>query len=358
MKRNLSVQNAAKNVNFYQEYEEGVRIKDLFVEERHCRILFPRGVQVEFIAQQECLKQCLEEDSCQSANFKFKNRWTGTCHLNIETKYDACSYYICGDDASKQWHYFEKAREYFVIFSKNTGQLLFASDQRRLHTSIVRTDGAFWFWSGNTIRSKKYPDYVLTVGKSGVNDKVFEISLGVYKRSPSQKWTYEKNFIKSLSSSESKLLLSVTGTNKIFAAPENVMFSQRWSLSFRTNYFILTNRGSGNVLTTHNDGTGRIALSEYHGEDNQLWFWDDNNLRSKKFPSKVLQIENMKTGEVTISNFNPNEYNQLWEASTEGDTINLISSSQSSLATLCEDTFSRKKDGNVILCQNEDGKND
>ena len=358
MKRNLSVQNAAKNVNFYQEYEEGVRIQDLFIEERHCRILFPRGVQVEFIAQQECLKQCLEEDSCESVNFKLKNRGTGICHLNIETKYDACSYYICGDDASKQWHYFEKAREYFVIFSKNTGQLLFASDQRRLHTSLVSSDGAFWFWSGNTIRSKKYPDYVLTVGKSGVNDKVFEISLGVYKRSPSQKWTYEKNFIKSLSSSESKLLLSVTGTNKIFAAPENVMFSQRWSLSLRRNYFILTNRGSGNVLTTHNDGTGRIVLSEYHGEDNQLWFWDDNNLRSKKFPSKVLQIENMKTGEVTISNFNPNKYNQLWEASTEGDTINLISSSQSSLATLCEDSFSRKKDGNVIICQNEDGKND
>ena len=354
----MSAQNTGRNVNFYQEYEEGVPVEGLFVEERHCRILFPRGVQFEFVARQECLKQCLEEDSCESVNFKLKNRDTGICHLNIETKYDASSYYICNNDASKQWHYFEKAREYFVIFSKSTGQLLSASDQSRLHTSFVSTDGAFWFWSGNTIRSKKYPDYVLTVGKFDVNGKVFEISLEVYKRSPSQKWSYEKNFIKSLSSSESKLLLSVTGTNKISAAPKNVILSQCWSLSLRRNYFILTNRGSGNVLTIQNDSTGRIVLSEYHGEDNQLWFWDDSNLRSKKFPSKVLQIDNMKSGEVTLSNFNPDKPNQLWEASTERDTINLISSSQSSLATLCEDNSSRKRDGNAILCQNEDGKND
>ena len=111
-------------------------------------------------------------------------------------------------------------------------------------------------------------------------------------------------------------------------------------------------------MTTHNDNTGWVVLLEYYGEDNQLWFWDDNDLRSKKFPSKVLQIENMKNGEVTLSNFNPNKPNQMWEASTEGDTISLISSSQSTLGTLCGDNFSRKKDGNVILCRNKDGKND
>ena len=36
MKRNLSAQNTAINVIFYQEYGEGVPTEGLFVEERHC----------------------------------------------------------------------------------------------------------------------------------------------------------------------------------------------------------------------------------------------------------------------------------------------------------------------------------
>ena len=60
-------------------------------------------------------------------------------------------------------------------------------------------------------------------------------------------------------------------------------------------------------------------MMSYHGCDNQLWFQEDDNIRSKKFPDKVLEIDmnEYKTnnfGKVYLNSFHGgNNQRQKWE---------------------------------------------
>ena len=43
-----------------------------------------------------------------------------------------------------------------------------------------------------------------------------------------------------------------------------------------------------------------VDMEEHDEADNQLWFWDENLLRNKKYPGKILQIDYESYGEDII----------------------------------------------------------
>ena len=85
-------------------------------------------------------------------------------------------------------------------------------------------------------------------------------------------------------------------------------------------YFLIFGDHSGRVLDASLSDVGEVILWEKHGDDNQLWFWDDQDrdvLRNKKFPNKVLDFhwwdyQEDNWGKVYLNDFN-NGWNQKWE---------------------------------------------
>ena len=342
-----------------KDYEEGQTVESLFLGKRHCRILFAVGTQFDDISRQYCLELCSEQTSCQSILFKENKLDTGICHLSTETRYDVPpSLFTCNDKESKSWHYCEKLPDYFLIFNKETGKILNAKDENQVEMSLTEDEKSFWFWSRSTIRSKKYPDKVLTVNDPTAGNTDRDISLGTYKGRDTQKWTNSDYKVKSISGGSSDLFLSVNAQNKIIAASVSSDYLQHWSLSLKPSYFIITSRGSGTALTADDKNNVRIMMWEYHGEDNQLWFWDDENIRSKKFPDKVLQAGNCQGAQATLAKYANNNKLQSWAADSQDDTIKVISSIQNYFPKLCVDNFSTDNNTKVIRCRNNRYPND
>ena len=342
-----------------KDYEEGQTVESLFLGKRHCRILFAVGTQFDDISRQYCLELCSEQTSCQSILFKENKLDTGICHLSTETRYDVPpSLFTCNDKESKSWHYCEKLPDYFLIFNKETGKILNAKDENQVEMSLTEDEKSFWFWSRSTIRSKKYPDKVLTVNDPTAGNTDRDISLGTYKGRDTQKWTNSDYKVKSISGGSIDLFLSVNAQNKIIAASVSSDYLQHWSLSLKPSYFIITSRGSGTALTADDKNNGRIMMWEYHGEDNQLWFWDDENIRSKKFPDKVLQAGNCQGAQATLAKYANNNKLQSWAADSQDDTIKVISSIQNYFPKLCVDNFSTDNNTKVIRCRNNRYPND
>ena len=54
------------------------------------------------------------------------------------------------------------------------------------------------------------------------------------------------------------------------------------------DYFTISSKLTSKVVDAPNAYT--IYMHDYHGGDNQLWFWDGQSIRSKKYPSKVFDL--------------------------------------------------------------------
>ena len=318
------------------DYESGVTVESLFVEESNCRLLFSLGVQLEDYPEQKCLQQCLDQDSCLSLSFKHddgsnsKSRSSnehntdsgtsgdsgiqrsrdvrgGTCKLNTEAKYEAGLFYKCNEAVSDGWEYYEKVMDYFQIFNKESGQVLTVKDQTDIEMSSGSGNKTLWFWAGVNIRPKLYPDKLLTVEVvKNLQERTVVLKGNLAKLS--QKWSYEDNFLKSYLKTTAPLLLSVRKQGKVAAETSDSRFSQHWSLSLERTYFLITNRGTGTVLNVDSENNGIVNLWSYHGEDNQLFFWDDYVIRSKQFPDKVLQLGSTEGEEASIQNYVHNRY--------------------------------------------------
>ena len=348
-----------RDISPAKDYEDGQTVESLFHGKRHCRILFAVGTQFDDISRQYCLKLCSEQTSCQSILFKEDKLDIGKCHLNTETRYDVpSSLFTCNDKESKFWHYCEKLPDYFLIFNKETGKIITAKDENQVEMSLTEDEESFWFWSRSTIRSKKYPDKVLTVNAPAAGNTDKDISLGTYKGRDTQKWANSDYKVKSASGGSTDLLLSVNAQNKIIAASVSTDYLQHWSLSLKPSYFIITSRGSGTALTADDKNNGRIMMWEYHGEDNQLWFWDDENIRSKKFPDKVLQAGNCQGAQATLAIYANNNKLQRWTADSQDDTIKTLSPIHNYFPKLCVDNFSTDNNTKVIRCRNNRYPND
>ena len=354
-----------QDINPDEEYEGEQTVESLFGEELHCRILFPRGVELPDISKEECMKQCLEEDSCQSVTYKANNPNTGQCNLNIETKYDVGQYFKCNDDLSTSWNYYERIRDFFLIFNKASGRVLKARDETTVELAEKNEDECYWFWAGAKIHSKKYPERVLTASKIDQITNKGSVTLSSFNANLLQEWSYEENLIKAISDDDQVTAeLNVDVGNKVIISAPKHAPSQYWSLSLARNYFLITSRGSGNVLDAHAADNGQVIMWEYHGGDNQLWFWDDDNIRSKKFPDKVLQVDRgeggFDYGSANLATFVAGNYLQKWTAPEDQDLIEGVRRPRRRdiPPILCAETFSTTNGTRVIGCQVNGQRND
>ena len=307
----LNASDAISEIKHIHKHNIDNNILDFFSMQLKCSIVMPLGASLHPISKLDCLQVCLDEDSCQSAGYTNDN--SSECHLNTEVGNDVGpSFFTCRDNESTRWDYFEKKRQinYFMISSKLKGEVLQATSSSTVALKHYNgDDDQFWFWRGDSIVSKEFPDRVLTMGHGRV---FLSRSTDGSKR---QMWNFEEG---SLMSQHSNLSMSVSmGSSAITTSQYTSSKDQKWSLSLDRYYFIITNRQSGKVLDASPNRPGRVHMWSYHGKDNQLWFWDDDCIRSKIYPSKVLDLHikdysRDKWGKVYLHPYNGGD-NQRWE---------------------------------------------
>jgi hypothetical protein len=168
-------------------------------------------------------------------------------------------------------------------------------------------DSQLWFWDGDSIRSKINPDKVLSTCDQ--DDSHTMSCVRQFDAKDSQRWSFVNGTF--LSNDQSQIQ---TGEHL------ETVGGRLWSLNtHRRVYFTITSRVSAKVLTA-TDGVSLVTWP-FHGGDNQLWFWDDDLIRSKQYPDKVLDLhiadfENEGWGKVYLSMFN-NGSNQQWKLENE-----------------------------------------
>ena len=281
---------------------DDINASEFFKIHLKCSIVMPVGVSLQPISKLGCLQLCLNQDSCQSAGYTNDNSME--CQLNTEVADEVGpSFFSCGKKESNRWDYFEKKKHitYFIISSKSEGKVIQATSDSSVEMRDYNGDeNQFWFWKDKFIASKRYPDRRLTVSRYGTV---------LLKRSADdsegQIWTFENDH-----------LTTQNGQLTIDA-------NQKWTLSLDRFYFIITSRQSGKVLDASLDNPGVVHMWSYNGGDNQYWFWDDDCIRSKKFPDKVLDLHKAdylkdNWGKVYLHPYHGGTH-QRWE--TKGNSI-------------------------------------
>ena len=85
-----------------------------------------------------------------------------------------------------------------------------------------------------------------------------------------------------------------------------------------SEYFAIISLTSGRALRAPNHNIhSEVILLPFDEGDNQFWFWDGSNLRSKKHPNKVLDFDFYKwkkygQGIVQLYDYS-NKANQRWK---------------------------------------------
>ena len=97
-----------------------------------------------------------------------------------------------------------------------------------------------------------------------------------------------------------------------------------WSIEDpKRQYFTISSRHTSKVLDAAD--SSKIHMYDYHGKDNQVWFFDENSIRSKKYPDKVIDLHmsdyknsNDGWGKIYLNDYHGGE-NQRWKIG--GDKI-------------------------------------
>ena len=310
--------------------ETGINnIYKYFKVSRNCAISRPLGVLLNPISKDDCLQLCLEEEGCKSVGYMKDN--LQTCHMNSENRKDVGKFFYCGKVDTASWDYYEKIKpiDYFLISSKMTAKVLAV---RPDYSVVLKTytgdDNQLWYWDNGAIRSKKHRHEFLQLHVSDYERSGWgKVYISSRRSGNNFLWNFENN---QLTSQYKNLKLDVKYSHTYDGAlvgvyPGTGYMNQKWSLSLDRFYFIITSRHSGKVLDASLDesSTGKVILWSYHGKDNQLWFWDDDNIRCKQFPEKVLDLhmanyEANNWGKVYLHPYNTGN-NQRWKA--EDDQI-------------------------------------
>ena len=310
--------------------ETGINnIYKYFKVSRNCAISRPLGVLLNPISKDDCLQLCLEEEGCKSVGYMKDN--SQTCHMNSENRKDVGKFFSCGKVDTASWDYYEKIKaiDYFLISSKMTAKVLAV---RPDYSVVLKTytgdDNQLWYWDNGAIRSKKHRHAFLQLHVSDYERSGWgKVYISSRRSGNNFLWNFENN---QLTSQYKNLKLDVKYSHTYDGAlvgvyPGTGYMNQKWSLSLDRFYFIITSRHSGKVLDASLDesSTGKVILWSYHGKDNQLWFWDDDNIRCKQFPEKVLDLhmanyEANNWGNVYLHPYNTGN-NQRWKA--EDDQI-------------------------------------
>ena len=313
-----------------EKRETGINnIYKYFKVSRNCAISRPLGVLLNPISKDDCLQLCLEEEGCKSVGYMKDN--SQTCHMNSENRKDVGKFFYCGKVDTASWDYYEKIKpiDYFLISSKMTAKVLAV---RPDYSVVLKTytgdDNQLWYWDNGAIRSKKHRHAFLQLHVSAYERSGWgKVYISSRRSGNNFLWNFENN---QLTSQYKNLKLDVKYSHTYDGAlvgvyPGTEYMNQKWSLSLDRFYFIITSRHSGKVLDASLDesSTGKVILWSYHGKDNQLWFWDDDNIRCKQFPEKVLNLhmanyEANNWGKVYLHPYNTGN-NQRWKA--EDDQI-------------------------------------
>ena len=91
------------------------------------------------------------------------------------------------------------------------------------------------------------------------------------------------------------------------------------------SYFAIRSQLSSKTLDVDTGDPNKIQMWDYHGGDNQLWYWDPNGvaIRSKKYPNKVIDLHmddfnKHGWGKIYLHEWNGGK-NQKWRL--EGDRL-------------------------------------
>jgi hypothetical protein len=163
-------------------------------------------------------------------------------------------------------------RVFFHIVSKHNAKVLSADSSST--TALVaynRNDNQLWFWDGESIRSKQYPSRVITARRN-------RILLQEWRYSDEQRLKYKDNRIYTIT--ESTYLVG-DGSG---------LTNSWWTLATEPRqYFVIKSIVDAKVLNL-NPPAG-LSIEQKTGADNQLWFWDENLIRSKQTPERVITFD-------------------------------------------------------------------
>lgn len=214
------------------------------------------------------------------------------------------------------------SRQYFFILNKESGKVMDAVSPASIELwHYTNSDQQLWFWDGEVIRNKKYANKVIDLHMSDYNKYRWgKIFLHPFNDGQSQRWDFENNY---LSSEFKHLSVEVKDGSQADGSQiggRNGKY-QKWSLQPEHDFFTLSSRMHAKVLDAPSDN--KVLMWSFHGLDHQLWFMDENSVRSKKYPDKVLHLhtENYKNrgfGNVILHPFHGGP-NQRWKL--EGDNI-------------------------------------
>lgn len=189
-------------------------------------------------------------------------------------------------------------------------------------------DNQLWFWDNNTIHSKKYPDKVLEIDQDQN-----EIKLAKFIGGSNQMWKKDddgsfiseyEDFSFDIQANDNGIIENGAKLKGKFI-PDNQR--DKWSeyskeqkeSSIDRKYFTFSTANQTKVLHASNET--ELVMWDYHGGENQLWFWDDDVIRSKMYPDKVLELKESVLFEDEWGNVQLNSYSgkdtQRW--TQEGD---------------------------------------
>ena len=144
-----------------------------------------------------------------------------------------------------------------------------------------------------------------------------KIYLNNYNEGENQKWRIEENYLVSFYNNLRMDIYQGSQNNgaTIGGYQKTSSMNQQWSFNLGERiFFTISSHVSAKVLDAPSSNS--VLMWDYHGQDHQLWFWDDECIRSKKYPEKVLDLYMSDYvidgwGKVYLGSYNAGE-NQKW----------------------------------------------
>ena len=204
---------------------------------------------------------------------------------------------------NKLWSFQTKPIDYFVIKSYFDAKVLTTSSSQQLSmTHQTSGDDQVWFLTDDHfLRSKKFPDKVLTAFSE-------KLQLSTFTGNDNQHLFFENQSL--LIGKDRPLSLDYEGIT-ILVKPITGKVSQKWSFSEATIHQEFTILNGELLKYFCANFSGSVHSCDDGKSDGSIWFFDDNYLRSKKFPEKVVTHQN---GNLLLENFD-GKLNQEWDTS-------------------------------------------
>ena len=152
-----------------------------------------------------------------------------------------------------------------------------------------------WFWNQGSIENKKYRNYVLDLNgiaylwgfHDGANQNFFLVDDEIVVNGNLRIEEKDGKIIDNEKTGE--ITQKWSWILEKFANSIIISIAQSgfWP---NINYFAIIDQDTGKILDATSTYT-QLTMSTNHGGDTQLWFWDNDTLRSKKYPEFTIDID-------------------------------------------------------------------